>query len=302
LYNEHDELISPSEIYYEDLLKSYPKCKIIEDFFNFKPSLLKNLPKEIQIKLEIIEGIPINHLLAVVDAYHREHEDKTVITPVDISEIDVPIEEVTFHNSRIGIDEDDLNKEENQNKNENEITDDPSSLNNIMSDLYGNDNPSVEDKYTVKKDTSKKRKEIGQWGEKLVFKQIREEYVKKGYKIKNETEFSFSALKNEVILTVTHQNNDKKIQNGYDISVKCGDETLEFIEVKSSEEETDNFDVSGTQWEFSKTLFNKSEGQKYHLYFVTNARKSQAKIRKYCNPYQEWLNGNIEADPIRVRI
>jgi len=298
LYNERDELVSPNEIYFEDLLKRYPKNEEMEDIFDFKPPLIKQLSKEIQDKLEIINEVPIEILRAAADAYRREQEKNVEFNPVDITECDIPITEEAFTNSRSGIDENDLNNEEEQNRKENEEN---TGIGDIIADILG-DNMQTENLYTVRKDTSKKRKEVGKWGEKLVFKQIKEKYEKNGFKIKDETEFSFIALKNEELLTVTHHNDDKKNQPGYDISIKLGEEILEYIEVKSSEKETDEFDVSGIQWEFSKTLANRGEGQKYYLYFVTNAGTTQAKTRPLCNPYQKWLDGSIEADPIRVKI
>jgi len=299
LYNEQNELVSPNEIYYEDLLKRYPKNEEIKDFFDFKPTLINQLSKDIQDKLKIIEEVPIEILRATAEAYRREQEKNEEFNPVDITECDIPITEEAFTNSKSGIDENDLNNEEEQNRKENEEN---IGIGDIVTDILGDDNKQTENTYTVRKDTSKKRKEVGNWGEKLVFKQIKKQYEKNGYKIKDETEFSFFASKNEELLTVTHHNDDKKNQHGYDISVKRGEETLEYIEVKSSEKETDEFDVSGIQWEFSKTLAKRGEGQKYYLYFVTNAGTTKAKIKPLCNPYQKWFDGCIEADPIRVKI
>jgi len=299
LYNEQNELVSPNEIYYKDLLKRYPKNEVIKDFFDFKPTLIEQLPKEIQMKLEIIEGLPIERLIAAAEAYRREQEENIEFNPVDITECDIPITEDAFTNSRSGIDENDLNNEEEQNRKENEGN---AGIGDIITDILSKDNALTETNYSVVKDTSKKRKEVGKWGEKLVLKQIKEKYEKNGYKIKDETEFSFFAIKSDEILTVIHHNDDKKNQPGYDISIKYGDETLEYIEVKSSEKETDEFDISGIQWEFSKTLAIRGEGQKYYLYFVTNAGTTQAKIRLLCNPYQKWLDGSIGADPIRVKV
>ncbi|NLZ72884.1 MAG: DUF3883 domain-containing protein, partial [Bacteroidales bacterium] len=91
---------------------------------------------------------------------------------------------------------------------------------------------------------------------------------------------------------------------GYDISIRRGNEIFEYIEVKTRENENKEvFTVSGTQWEFCKTLEKKYGcGDKYCIYLVTQAGTNMAKIKVLRNPYKNWIEGKLEADPICITL
>ena len=84
--------------------------------------------------------------------------------------------------------------------------------------------------------------------------------------------------------------------------MKNGD-VVEYIEVKSKKsDEKELFKVSGLQWEFAKKLYQEGNGDKHFVYVVSNVRnKEKAKITKVSNPFKAWLEGRLEADPVRIK-
>ena len=306
LYNDQGELVSPGDIYYEDACKMYPFNNQIKENFDFKPDLRKTLPQEEQIRLDITDGIPLDILREFSDKYRQEQSETDFIqVSVDECNADAPITEVAFDNPRSGIDAMDLEKEEktaaDETEKNNEITD-------AIDDLYNNEESSNKsdlefEKRIVARTISDKRKKIGKWGENRVFTQLKAKYKNEGYDIKDENDNSFKAIKNDVILLITHHNANSKIQPGYDITIKCGNEILKYIEVKSREgEEKEYFNVSGTQWEFARTLENYNEGEKYWIFIVTNAGTKESETICLCNPYKNWKDGKLDADPVCIKL
>jgi hypothetical protein len=323
LYNEQGEKVVPSEIYYDDALKVYPQSKIIEDNLDFLPNRIKELSQEVQTRIEVTAGVPIEVLMRYCDEYRKTKEADEEFNPVDISECDIPQAEDAFVNPRSGIDEDALDIEENKNRQENTDSD----LSDALSIIYGGSqiNSSADDDasseanntednenenanaslptYVPRKDTSEEQKEVCDWSENWVLKRVlKTKYEKVGCTIKDETEYGFLAEKDGETLMVTRHNDGKKNQRGFDISVKRGEETDEFIEVKASKYDTDEFHISASQWEFAKTLRLKGDGDRYFVYFVPRAGTKQVGLSILQNPHQKWLDGNLAADPIGIRL
>lgn len=329
LYTECGERVAPIEIYYDDVLKIYPQSKIIEDNLKFLPNRVKDLPQEVQTRIEVTAGIPINDLMRYCDEYRRIKEAEQDFNPIDISECDVPQAEEAFVNPRSGIDQDDLAAEEDRarqinadndlvdvidliygdSQTENDSDDNPGNgvINSVADEVDDNDSKNddgdTEPKYSPHKDTSDEQKEVGDWSENWVLKRVlKSEYEKDNYTITGETEYSFLAVKEDKVITVTRQNDGKKNQRGYDISIKCGEGFVKFIEVKSSKYDTDEFRLSASQWEFAKTLQKRSNGDKYFIYFVPRAGTKQVGLSILQNPHQKWLDGNLSADPIGIKL
>ena len=307
LYNERNELVSPSDIYYDDVLKRYPDSKLIKENFDFKPDLRKELPQEDQIKLDLIDGISLEVLRDFIEKYKQEQNDDTNFNPVSVDEcdVDVPITEVAFENPRSGIDVEDLEKEE---KTVADETTQDAGIADAINDLYsdGKTSESSElefEKKTIPKTVSNKSKILGKWGESFVFKQLKTHYSNENYEITDDNGNSFKAIKEDETLIVTHHNANGEIQKGYDITIRKGDEIIQYIEVKSREEEKkEYFNVSGTQWEFAKTLATRGEGNKYWVYLVTRAGTKKAVTNSLCNPYKNWKDGKLDADPVCIKL
>ncbi|HON08437.1 MAG TPA: DUF3883 domain-containing protein, partial [Verrucomicrobiota bacterium] len=120
------------------------------------------------------------------------------------------------------------------------------------------------------------RKNIGRWGEKLVFNSLKDKFKDK---------------------TITWLNEKKEEGESYDITI-TKDDTNEYVEVKTTiTDKEDWFTVSNAQWQVMK-----EKADKFHIYRVYNAGTKNAKIIEISNPYEKWNNGEIIADPIRIKI
>lgn len=305
LFNESDEVVAPSEVYLSDILKKYPPNKMLEKYLNFKPDIRKSLPEEDQLRLDLTEGLPSDYISQMRTAYFKKLEEDQDFNPeVAASECDAPIVEEAFSNCREGIDEADLNKDDQNGDNDTSKGD----LDDVLDDLYGDvglpDLIDEAERKVVARTVNNKSQKIGAWGEQLVFKRIKDRYAKSGYTISDETDLKFRAIKDGEILVVEHHNSDDKIQMGYDISIKRGEEVLEYIEVKTREKNIKQyFAVSGTQWEFCKTLEKDHNcGYKYCVYLVTQAGTKSAEIQIFRNPYKNWVEGKLEADPVCIKL
>lgn len=80
-------------------------------------------------------------------------------------------------------------------------------------------------------------------------------------------------------------------------------EEIEYIEVKTKTKEADELiEITGTQWEFARKLYGDNEGEKYSLYVVSNAGKSNTHIRILKNPIGLWKEGKLYAHPINFKL
>jgi hypothetical protein len=90
---------------------------------------------------------------------------------------------------------------------------------------------------------------------------------------------------------------------GYDFVIKKDGREIEYIEVKTkTEEEPELIEVTGTQWEFARKLFEQNEGEKYSFYVVLNAGKENAQIHILKNPIKLWKEGKLYAHPINFKL
>lgn len=121
------------------------------------------------------------------------------------------------------------------------------------------------------------RKSIGEWSEKYVYRYLQdfcEQNADKGYHVR-------------------WMNEEKNVGWGYDFVLMKGEKELRYIEVKGRSSNTSEIEISKTQWEFAKFLFDKGEGDKYSIFIVQNAGKSSAKLIPINDPVKMWLVGNL---------
>jgi hypothetical protein len=121
------------------------------------------------------------------------------------------------------------------------------------------------------------RKSIGEWSEKYVYRYLQdfcEQNADKGYYVR-------------------WMNEEKNVGWGYDFVLMKEEKELRYIEVKGRASNTSEIEISKTQWEFAKFLFDKGEGDKYSIFIVQNAGKSYAKLIPINNPVKMWLDGNL---------
>ena len=130
------------------------------------------------------------------------------------------------------------------------------------------------------------RKSIGEWSERYVYRYLQdfcEENKDKGYH-------------------VSWMNEEKNVGWGYDFVLMKGEKEVRYIEVKGRASNTSEIEISKTQWEFAKFLFDKGEGDKYSIFIVQNAGKSYAKLIPINNPVKMWLDGKLSILGIQLSL
>jgi len=146
------------------------------------------------------------------------------------------------------------------------------------------------------------KKAIGKWGEKCVYHALKKEYLKIGSI--TETDSGFIVVKNsfeKYEIVWLNKYNDRGI--GYDFVIKKNASEIEYIEVKTKTEEKPEFiEVTGTQWEFARKLFEQNEGEKYSFLVVLDTREENIKSYKYKNPIKLWKEGKLYAHPVNFKL
>lgn len=158
----------------------------------------------------------------------------------------------------------------------------PSQGNTVKND----DQSKTNDQDIVEIGRSKKElKDIGQWGERFVYNYLKKRFEK------------------EINTQIIWLNENGDIGKGYDFLIVAHGEKIEYIEVKSkTDSEPQLFEITGTQWEFARKLYNENEGDKYKIYVVSNAGTKSAKIKIIKNPTKLWKDGKIYAHPVHLKL
>lgn len=133
--------------------------------------------------------------------------------------------------------------------------------------------------------SKKQLMDIGNWGEKFVYKHLQEEFA------------------NEANVEIFWLNKGGDVGKGYDFSIVLDSCEIQYIEVKSKIDEAPQlFEITGTQWEFARKLYNENEGNKYKIYIVKNAGTENAKIGIIRNPTKLWKEGKLYAHPVHFKL
>jgi len=124
----------------------------------------------------------------------------------------------------------------------------------------------------------KHSKEIGDWGEKYA---------------KRYLQHIYSQDTNQVIWL--NENGD--VGKGYDFVIRdlCN-EDVAYYEVKAKVEESPELiEITGTQWEWARKLYDELKGEKYIIMVVLNTGTSNPEIIMYHDPIRLWKEGKIKA-------
>ncbi|MBN2423550.1 MAG: DUF3883 domain-containing protein [Calditrichaceae bacterium] len=145
--------------------------------------------------------------------------------------------------------------------------------------------PEADDKDKSKDVKSKKQlKDIGKWGERFVYNHLQKQI-------------------NQDNIEIIWLNENGDAGKGYDFSVVSDGREIEYIEVKSkTDSDPQLFEITGTQWEFARKLYNENEGDKYKIYVVSNAGTENAKIGIIKNPTKLWKEGKLYAHPVHFKL
>ena len=131
--------------------------------------------------------------------------------------------------------------------------------------------------------TSENSQDIGNWGEKYAKQYLEREYPEDD---------------------VVWLNQSGNVGKGYDFIVKNReDNEFAYYEVKAKLDENPTlFEMTGTQWEWARKLYEKGEGEKYIILLVSSAGTDTAKIKEYKNPLTLWKKGKIYAHPVNIEL
>lgn len=177
----------------------------------------------------------------------------------------------------------------------------PSSVMDYSPKNDGGEEPPDEDPSPIEpsEPPSPEEKEIGRWGEEYALKCIKDEMTKKypDASLENTPKGFRLAKDGKIIVEVEWLNREEEKGKPYDIRiVENGNEI--FIEVKSTKEERKTwFKVSKNQWKLMK-----EKGDKFHIYRVYGAGTKEARVVKIENPAKLWLEGKIDAYPVRIEL
>ncbi len=149
-----------------------------------------------------------------------------------------------------------------------------------------NDESEMDEQDEVKKGKSNKQlKDIGKWGERFVYNHLQQNLI------------------NQDNTEIVWLNENGDVGKGYDFSIVSDGNEIEYIEVKSkTDSDPQLFEITGTQWECARKLYNKNEGDKYKIYVVSNAGTENAKIGIIKNPTKLWKDGKLYAHPVHFKL
>ena len=130
------------------------------------------------------------------------------------------------------------------------------------------------------------KKAIGKWSEDVVYKALKEKYGQRG----------------EVIwLNENGPGGDHRM--GYDMRVEENSSVIMYIEVKgTTQSDPKSIEVQGTQWALARKLYERGEGEKYYFYVVSGAGTNSVEITPIKNPYGGWIDGWLQAHPVRIKL
>ncbi|ODS30174.1 MAG: hypothetical protein SCARUB_04717 [Candidatus Scalindua rubra] len=287
LFNTDNNLVSPAEITLSDLADGY----------NLKNEDLELLEKELGFKLnEIIEFEEKTGMKAVSPEDYELLQELKRQQNIDIDDDEVDEEwvpDVLPADVQTSISDGEIELTESEDLS----GQNPSGRNKPYDSDFDNSDEDGDENEGIPKN------KIGEWGEQYVFKYFLETKYSNlsGFE---DTDLGFmgkDSSNNTIELKWLNRNND--IGKGYDFAILVNGEELEYIEVKATIKSGRTLhNITGTQWEFARRLFNNGEGEKYKIFAVKEANSTDAKIKSISNPIKLWKEGNLYAHPIKFRV
>ncbi len=292
LVDKNNNFKKPSEIYFSDLsgkyIKESPNIEVLKNVLGFKPEIIKQLPEEDRKLLEVAReyNITAEELKEILSKRKEEllaQKEEQWIPEFAPESVSIKIQEI--EPGKIAIP--DLSGQEESM--ERETYEEPT------------EKPEKSEEKEVEKNYIDKRA-IGEWGEKYVYNALKRKYGEFGEIV--ETEFGFKVINTKgEEFEVIWLNKVQDRGQGYDFVIKKNGTEIEYIEVKTkTKEEEELIEVTGTQWEFARKLFEQNEGEKYSFYVVLNAGKENAEIHILRNPIKLWKEGKLYAHPVNFKL
>jgi len=292
LVDKNNNLRKPSEITFSDLSDNYnresPNIDVLIKVLKFKPEIIDQLPEDYRKKLEIVKDLTPEELQEIISESERKKKPPEKEKDIWIPEYKPEAVSVNINEAELEkIITPDLTRQSEKEYAEKEAT-----------------TPKQDGKTEEKGEqrTSIDKKAIGRWGEEYVYLSLKSEYTKHGSIAEIEDGFKIvkdSAEEYEIVWL--NKRNDRGI--GYDLVIKKYGSEVEYIEVKTKTQEgKELIEVTGTQWEFARKLFEQNEGEKYSFYVVLNAGKENAEIHILRNPIKLWKEGKLYAHPVNFKL
>lgn len=298
LYDKDGALHKPSDITINCLSDEYAggssAATLLVTILEFKPEIIDQLPRADRDKLELVRGLSLEELRIMLDKFKepQESNEESVVT-VDAGtwEPQVPPEEAQVHTEEV--------------VSETIISEDLKGQSGSLSSSEGKDTEEDKQKESTcdtEEEKDKTKKAIGDWGEQYVFKALKEKF--RGSNKIEETDFGFRVLtKGNEAVEVVWLNKHNNVGKGHDFIVKKNNIETEYIEVKTKlQDKEELIEITGTQWEFARALFNQGEGNKYFIYVVLNAGTSDTKIKIINDPIKLWKEGKLYAHPVKFKL
>lgn len=290
LIDKNNNFRKPSEINPSDLSDDYfkerPNIDTLIKVLEFKSGIIDQLPENDRKILEIVKGVGLTpeELERLISTKKEPLEKEKTWTPKhDPDTIKVAIEEgepdkiitpdLTGQGGQIGTGED------------NEPTN-------------NHEKPKKKDVHITPND----RKAIGICGERHVYNALKEEFQELGSI--NETDSGFKVVNsNNEEFEIVWLNKDHDRGKGCDFVIRKDGTEIRYIEVKAKTQETGELiEVTGTQWEFARKLFEQNEGEKYSFYVVLNTGQANPRIKIRKNPIKLWKEGKLYAHPVNFKL
>ncbi|OGW47048.1 MAG: hypothetical protein A2Y66_07715 [Nitrospirae bacterium RBG_13_41_22] len=291
LVDKNNIFRKPSDITFSELSDNYikesPNIDILTKALEFKPEIIDQLPPDYRRILEIVKGSGLSpeeleKLLSKSKEEHSGKEEKTWTPEHEPDTVDVKIKEV---------------------KPDIIVTPDLTGQGEQI-DSEENKEPTEDDK-KIEADVPKTlpdKKAIGKWGEKYVYYALKEKYQEQGDIIETDSGFKVINAGDEEF-EIIWMNKYQDRGRGYDFVIRKNETEIGYIEVKSkTREDEELIEVTGTQWEFARKLYEQNEGEKYSFYVVLNTGKENAQIHILKNPVKLWKEGKIYAHPVNFKL
>jgi hypothetical protein len=141
---------------------------------------------------------------------------------------------------------------------------------------------------------------IGDWGEKYVYKYLKSEYWNQSSK---ETNNGFIADDGNSKIEIKWLNQNGNFGRGCDFEVWRDGELVEQIEVKSTiETQSALIELSRLQWETAKNLHIRKNGEKYSIYVVIGAGTDLSILMKFNDPISRWFADDLITQAVELRV
>jgi hypothetical protein len=307
LIDKNNNFRKPSEITFSELSDSYikngPNIDILKEVLGFKPEIIDQLPEEDRRILELARkhGLTFERLEQLLQQNISSSEPKEELQEKEgkhwtpecspeeaVKRIEDYEPEKISTPDLIGQSEN-IVRQSLESSHKEETTEDKSQ----------NKKAEKETKEIAPADS----RSIGRWGEEYVFECLKEEYQKQGDLFETDNGFIVKTSDGEdyeIVWLNKYQDKGK----GCDFIIKKNGMETEYIEVKAKRHEDEELiEVTGTQWEFARSLYDKNEGDKYFFFVVMNAgEKDNVWVRRIQNPIKLWKEGKLYAHPVNFKL